>query len=303
MTVQRQSDWQMLDPQQREREYSPSSAIGGDYRPYVRAYAQESALARSKCKHISSLQYGQLASQTLDLFVPDVSSAVGPPPLLVFIHGGYWQELSKRDSFFAAADCARNGIAFAAIDYTLAPEADVDGIVTECRVALDWLHGEAASLGFDKNRIFIAGSSAGAHLAAMTTLGRLNPQEDGVGQHCAGLVLVSGIYELEPLIGTSINEALGLDVDAARRNSPLLESVRGFPPTILCWGEFETFEFKRQSRAFASHLDQSGTRVRTFEVAGKNHFDIILDLARPVTRLGEAVIEFVLQERPDHAVL
>jgi len=280
-------------------EYSPSSAIGGDYQQYLQAYSDESMHARSRCKQISSHQYGKLISQSLDLVVPGKPSEGAPPPLLVFIHGGYWQELSKRDSFFAAADCARTGIAFAAIDYTLAPEATLDEIASECRCAIGWLHHRAASLGFDRNRIFVAGSSAGAHLAAMTALGCPDRSKAGI----AGLVLVSGIYELEPLIGTSVNDKLGLDVDAARRNSPLLHLVSDLPPAIVCWGEIETLEFKRQSRAFADHLDQSGIPVGIFEVTGKNHFDIILDLARPGTRLGEAIIEFVLEERLDHAVV
>lgn len=303
MTGEEQTDWRLFNRQEREREYSPSSAIGGDYRQFLRAYANESALARSHCQEVSSFLYGQRPSQSLDLAVPAMPPECGLPPLLVFIHGGYWQELSKQESFFAAADCARNGIAFAAIDYTLAPEADLDQVLSECRDALDWLHGRAASLGFDHNRIFVAGSSAGAHLAAMTAPGSSNRQQVGIARPCAGLILVSGIYDLEPLIGTSVNDALGLTVDAARRNSPQFASADGFPPTILCWGEVETFEFKRQSRAFAAHLVQSGIRVHAFEVAGKNHFDIILDLARPATRVGEAVIEFVLEERPDHAVV
>jgi len=280
-------------------EYSPSSAIGGDYQQYLRAYSEISMQARSQCDRVSSYHYGQSPRQSLDLVVPGKPAEGAPPPLIVFIHGGYWQELSKRDSFFAAADCARTGIAFAAIDYTLAPEAPLDEIVSECRSAIGWLHRRATSLGFDRNRIFVAGSSAGAHLAAMTALGCPDRLKEGI----AGLVLVSGIYELEPLIGTSVNDKLGLDVDAARRNSPLLYPVSDLPSTIVCWGEIETSEFKRQSHEFADHLRHSGISVRTFEVAMKNHFDIILDLAGRGTRLGEAVIEFVLEERLDHAVV
>lgn len=299
MTGQEQSVWRRYQAREREVEYSPSSAIGGDYQRYVRAYTDESMQARSHCRQVSSYQYGKLLSQSLDLAVPTKPEEDDPPPLLVFIHGGYWQELSKRESFFAAADCVRTGIAFAAIDYTLAPEADLDQIVSECRDALVWLHRRAASLGFDRNRIFVAGSSAGAHLAAMTAFGCANRLQEGL----AGLVLVSGIYELEPLIGTSVNDKLGLDVDAARRNSPLLHPVPGFPPAIVCWGEVETSEFKRQSRAFANHLDQSGIPVRTFEVPAKNHFDIILDLARPPARLGRETTQFILAGRLDHAVV
>ncbi len=282
------STWRQLDPEAREREYSPSSCIGGNYKPFVQAYIDCSHRARAATPVQLNLQYGRGATQRLDLFVPPAkTSSAEPPPLLVFIHGGYWQELSKDDSSFAATDCVAQGIAYAALDYTLAPRASVAQIVAECRNALNWLHGNAQRLGFDSQRIVIAGSSAGAHLAAMTAL-----PSAGV-EHVRAAVLVSGIYELEPLIGTSINAALGLTSEAARELSPALRDVSGFPPSIVCWGEVETAEFKRQSRDFAAQLDAAGTACQVFEVPRRNHFDIILDLADPQTLLGRAVTELI----------
>jgi len=283
MSVMR-STWCSLDAGSREREYSPSSCIGGDYQSYIRAYAERSREARSKNPVRCDLRYGVHAAQCLDLFVPPHPSAgatPGSPPLLVFIHGGYWQELSKEDSAFPATDCVRQGIAYAAIDYTLAPHATLAQMVVECREALSWLHGNAASLGFDAERIVVAGSSAGAHLAAMAAL--------PATRRVRGAVLVSGIYELEPLVGTSINEAVGLSIAGAREASPALQALEGFPPSIVCWGEVETREFKRQSLDFAARLERAGSACRFFEVPQRNHFDVILDLADPGTVLGRAV--------------
>jgi arylformamidase len=283
--------WRSLDAGAREREYSPSSCIGGDYRPFVAAYAERSAKVRSRTPGQLDLRYGARAAQRLDLFMPRraAADAAGErPPLLVFIHGGYWQELSKQESAFAAADCVAQGIAFAAIDYTLAPQASVADIVVECRAALSWLHGHAATLGFDAGRIVVAGSSAGAHLAAMTAL----PAPAGAG-FVKAAVLVSGIYELEPLIGTSINAAVGLTPESARSLSPALRDLRGFPPAIVCWGAVETAEFKRQSRDFAARLERAGTACQVFEVPQRNHFDVILDLADPGALLGQAVADLI----------
>ncbi|MBZ0217630.1 MAG: hypothetical protein K8F25_13810, partial [Fimbriimonadaceae bacterium] len=103
----------------------------------------------------------------------------------------------------------------------------------------------------------------------------------------AAAILVSGIFELEPLIGTSVNEALGLDKNAARANSPLLKELCGFPPTLVACGRVETDEFMRQSYAFASALAAAGTPVRTMIAENRNHFDVILDLANPATSLGQ----------------
>jgi arylformamidase len=280
--------WRNLDPEARDREYSPSSCIGGDYKPFVQAYVDRSLAARAATPGRLNLQYGRGDTRRLDLFVPPAAAgSADPPPLLVFIHGGYWQELSKNDSSFAATDCVAQGIAYAALGYTLAPRASVAQIVAECRSAVNWLHANAQSLGIDAQRIVVAGSSAGAHLAAMTALPSV-----GVAQVKAA-VLVSGIYELEPLIGTSINPALGLTPEAAREISPALRNLQGFPPSIVCWGEVETGEFKRQSRDFAAQLDAVDTPCQVFEVPRRNHFDIILDLADPQTQLGRAVTELI----------
>ena len=288
--------WRTWDSATREREYSPSSCIGGNYQPHIAAYAERSAAARAQFAGSAArldLAYGASASQRLDFFGPVASASVGVavealrlPPLLVFIHGGYWQELSKEESSFAATDALAQGFAFAALDYTLAPAATVAAMVAECRQALVWLHAQAGALGFDPARIVVAGSSAGAHLAAMCALPGTQ-----AAHVVRGAVLVSGIYEVEPLVGTSINDALGLDAAAARAVSPALAAgLRGFPPSVVCWGEVETAEFKRQGRDFASRLRQAGSRCEVFEAPARNHFDVILDLADPATRLGAAAV-------------
>jgi arylformamidase len=271
-------DWRRLSTEEREREYSPSSCIGGNYQPYIRAYAELSAAARRAHPPLT-IRYGATEQQTLDLFIPE---GVAQPPVLVFFHGGYWQELSKGDSAFAAPHCLTAGIAYAAVDYTLAPSATLSAIVEECRAAV-------ASLSrFD--RLVVAGSSAGAHLAAMVAL--------AADQRVQGAVLVSGIYDLEPLIGTSIDEALGLDAATAARNSPLRQSLKGFPPSLVCWGENETDQFKWQSRAFAQALRRVGTECVAFECPGRNHFDVILDLADPATVLGRRTLDLIQSTAP-----
>lgn len=275
--------------EEREREYSPSSCIGGNYSPYLDEYARRSAAARQGAARHLELSYGDAAAHRLDLFLPAPASAGRPPPLLLFIHGGYWQELSKASSSFAAPDCTEAGMAFAAIDYTLAPQASVHDIALECRRALRWLHQHAKELGFDPQRIVVAGSSAGAHLAALCCLRGWKDTPDLPDGVPAAAVLVSGIYDLQPLVGTRINEALSLDPDGARAVSPQLLSLEGFPPSVVCWGEIETSEFKRQGREFARALKDVGAqRQPCIEAAGRNHFDVILDLARPGTPLGDA---------------
>ena len=285
------SPWRDFDEATREREYSPSSCIGGNYQAFVAAYSQRSAQARAATPGHLNLRYGPGAAQRLDLFVPPGAAGQRAPPLLVFIHGGYWQELSKDDSSFAAPDCVRQGIAFAALDYTLAPAATVQHMVDECTQALTWLQAHAGAWGFDPQRMAVAGSSAGAHLAAMAAMSA-NPAAARAGNRCCvrAAVLVSGIYELEPLVGTSINGALALTAHTAQAVSPALQPLAGFPPSIVCWGAVETAEFKRQGQDFSTRLRAAGCRCDMFEVPARNHFDVIFDLVDPATVLGAATL-------------
>jgi arylformamidase len=270
--------------EEREREYSPSSCIGGNYQPFIAAYKNNSLAARTYAagnggawtKHV----YGDKPSQCLDFCLPpSTNNGNRKPSLLIFIHGGYWQELSAKDSLFPAPGCIDNGSAFAAIDYTLAPTATMAEIVAECRLAISWLISHAESLGFDAKRVVLAGSSAGAHLAASVALA-----------HAAQLhavVLVSGVYDLRPLVGTSINDAVGLTDKTALEHSPLFYLEPGFPRALVCWGEIETQAFKKQSETFANALRNIGTSCTTFEVTARNHFDVILDLTSASTPLGK----------------
>ncbi|HXN73918.1 MAG TPA: alpha/beta hydrolase [Candidatus Acidoferrales bacterium] len=276
-----------------EREYSPSRCVPSAG-PFLAEYEIRSRKAEQLLACQKDLRWGDRLDETLDFF----PAASRDAPLLVFIHGGYWQELSKNESLFAAADCIANGIAFAAINYTLAPLARVETIVDQCRRAVAWLHRRAGVIGFDSGRLYLSGSSAGGHLAAMM-LAKGWQHTAGVSDDAiAGAVLLSGIYDLEPLVGTNIAAPLHLTTADAVGLSPIRLPLGRPLPTIIAWGENETSEFKRQSGSYASRLESAGFSVSAFEVAGANHFDIVLDLADPATALGRATLELIGASAP-----
>ncbi len=282
------SNWRNWPLAEREREYSPSSCVAA-IEPFLDAYVARSRDAETHFRCQKNLQWGEQPDEIFDYF----PAASADAPLLVYIHGGYWQEHSKDESLFAAPDCIANGIAYAAIDYTLAPQASVGFIVEQCRRAIASLHRKASALGFDARRIYVSGNSAGAHLTAMLLVAGWQSAYGLADDVVAGAVLLSGIYDLEPLMGTYIDAALhltGEDVDAL---SPLRLKLGRPVRTIVAWGDNETAEFKRQSRTFAATLVSAGFPVSAFELAGTNHFDIVFGLAHRGSVLGDATLEMI----------
>jgi arylformamidase len=269
-----------------DREYSPSSRVG-NIMPYIRRYEELSAAARSQLYVRRDLPYGPTPAETLDFFP---ATRVGAP-LHLFIHGGYWQELGKDESSFAAPAFVAAGAAFAALDYALAPAASMDEIVRQTRAAVAWLHRNAQRLGYDGGRIHVSGHSAGGHLVGML-LATDWQREFGVPANViSGATAISGIFDLEPIRLTYVNAPIGMDAAAARRNSPIHQPPRLPVPLILTYGENETDEFKRQTRAYRSACTRAGVPSRVVAMPGRNHFDAVLELADPESGLGRAVFE------------
>lgn len=274
-----------------EREYSPSSCID-DINTYIERYIHLSKKAKEHARQqdtlIADLAYGLLPDECLDLYLP---SRGNNKKLLIYIHGGYWQELSKEESSFAASNFQQHGCYFAAINYSLAPDVSLSEIVNQNRKALAWLWMRAQEFGFDINEIYLCGSSAGAHLAMemlYTQWQDFIPAEIIKTQKhhlraplnpIKGICAVSGIYDLTPIAQTYINEPLNLTPTEITVNSPLFELPLAKVPVIFAFGEHETHEFKRQSQAMYQKLKQEAFPVIIKEIAARNHFDVIIDLA------------------------
>jgi arylformamidase len=280
--------WREWSLEKLEREYSPSSCVPS-ITPFLEAYVSRSQAAAKQLPNRANLKWGPGADELYDFFPAASPSA----PLLVFFHGGYWQEHSKDDVLFVAADCVRNGIAYASVNYTLAPNISVAGIIDQCRLAVRAIHGQSKELGFDSQRLFVGGSSAGAHLASMFLLDGWQKGSEASPGKIAGAILLSGVFDLAPLVPTYINEALNLNGQEARRISPLYQPLGPPVPVIVAWGENEPSEFKRQGQTFASRLQSAKFPVTALEVPVANHFDIVFEIADPSTTLGRLSLSMI----------
>jgi arylformamidase len=209
-------------------------------------------------RQVVELRYGPLPRNMLLTAVEDKPTT----EILVYVHGGYWQDLSVRDSLFLSNIAKQSGMGFVAVGYSLAPQATVREIINEIICALTFVRA-----GNLDRRLTVVGSSAGAHLVACA----LHRRSDLVDR----AVLLSGIYDLRPLVTTYINGPLGLDADEAAALSPLLENAPDVSDkaVIIAIGEHETEAFHEQTRRYAEHLG-----VGYQMVAGRHHFDLPLYL-------------------------
>ncbi|WP_171097911.1 alpha/beta hydrolase [Ruegeria sp. HKCCD7255] len=254
-----------------EQAYSPSSMVGGDISPYLASYAALSAQARTNNTVRENLRYGDAPTQVLDVFPARDANA----PLHVFIHGGYWRALSQRDSAVMAPAVVDAGQSFATLNYTLAPDARLPQMISECRDAMLWLAQEAQALGIDPRRITLSGHSAGAHLAAMVMATSADALAKA-GLRVREVILISGIFDLEPISLVSVNEPLQLTPVDIHDLSPILHLPTPGPHYHVTVAEHDTPEFIRQSRDYAEALRKAGHSV-SFELQrGMQHFDIIM---------------------------
>ena len=228
----------------------------------------------------SGLTFCQASGLQLDLFgtMPGQKR-----PVVMFIHGGYWRALSRGQSAFAAPMLAAQGIACAVPDYRLAPEASMTEIIGDCRRALCWLWHNADALGLDRDRIIVTGSSAGGHLAAAVAQPGWQAALGLPEQPLHACLPVSGLFELAPLAASHVQDWMQF-TQAELAASPQRQPPVGLRGALaLAAGPGEAMGFHRQSAAFAQ---VTGWQVH--EMAERNHFDVILDLAdraSPLSRL------------------
>jgi arylformamidase len=253
-----------------EREYSPSSRVGGTSLPFIDDYVVRSAAA------------AEILGERVQVLPGGTRLVVAGPgaPLLVFVHGGYWQALDAESSMYLAPQALAHGWSYAAVEYTLAPDADLPTMVRQCRASLAALGRQG-----EHGPVVLAGHSAGAHLAAMSALVAASSLP------VDRVVLLSGVFDLRPLVHTTVNDPLGLDDDAAAAVSPALLPVErsdgGGPPAVMvAVGESETDAFHAQSHVYAARLRLAGLAVTELVCAGRHHFDIVDDLVDPASDVG-----------------
>ncbi len=264
-----------------EAEYNNRARVKNSAEIIAR-WTEASAAARADLAPERDIVYGPRARNVYDLYRPAVEAARAP--VVAYIHGGYWQRGSKDDYAFVARELVARGVTVALPSYSLCPEASIADIVDEMEQFLASLWQRT------KRRPALVGHSAGGHLAAVLMASGAK-RGDAPSDLVKAAYGISGVYDLPPLIPTSLNIALRLDEPTARRLSPMFGARPAHAGTFVAGvGGNESPEFIRQARDFAAAWSSGSLETRCHIVPGADHFTMVDELTRPGSEMLECVI-------------
>ncbi|ARQ02677.1 alpha/beta hydrolase [Pseudorhodoplanes sinuspersici] len=268
------STWTSLTQGERDAAYDNNGAVA-DSPALIEKRNRGSAAYRKAHPAGLDIPYGPKERNRWDLYPAKNADA----PCLVFIHGGYWQRNTREDFATFMAGVQAHGWSAALPGYSLAPEAKLGDIVGEIRAALDWLKAEGPKHGI-AGPVILSGWSAGGHLTAMALDHPL----------VAAGFAISGVYDLEALRDTKLNQLLQLTDDEIATLSPLRLPMVNKPMTIA-YGTAELPALVNDSRNLHAMRAAAHAPGVLLPVAHANHFNILEQLADPEGQLTLAALD------------
>ena len=245
--------------------------------------ARSAAVAAAAGAGTLDIRYGEAARETFDFF-PASGAALG---LLVYFHAGYWQSRDKSLFRFIAPAFTAQGLQVALVNYPLCPHVSLGHLLDATRRGLVAVRAHAITHGGADLPVVVAGHSAGGHIAVELALLESTAP-------LAGVLALSGVYDLAPLRGTTLNVNLGLEVSTAQRYSPLHRvPTRALPPAVFAVGGDETPAFLQQNQQMAHAWQQAGHPAQVEEVPGTDHFTVLEELVRAGSPLQRRVLALV----------
>lgn len=262
-------DWRTMSQQDRDRGLNNGEHVSGSVE-MVAGWEQRSGELRKRYPAHIDLRYGPRERNRIDFL-----KAADEAPTLLFIHGGYWQNRAKEVFTVMAEGPMAHGINVALIGYTLAPDVKLDEIVAEIHAGIDFLNRQLPALGAAAEGIVVSGWSAGGHL---TSIALSHPKVR------AGMA-ISGIYDLDPIRHSYLNEKLRADGPTVHRHSPMMQQGGPLKPLSLVVGSAELPLLRKQTADFAGHRAKFGLPVTYEEIPGANHFTIMDEMMSPQGRI------------------
>lgn len=239
---------------------------------------------RARRPHVLGLAYGEREREFVDVFPADAPDA----PVLIYFHGGYWRTGSARENNYIAEPFVGAGACIAVVNYDLCPTVPIGTVVAQARNAVCWVAANIGAHGGDASRLFLMGHSAGAHLVAMALADDTGavPHDDLIGA-----AVVSGIYDLDPVVRAAVNGEIGLATADVAAFSPLNHPPRAAIPLIVAVGLAESEEWVRQSRLYEDCAKAAGCPVERVDLPGADHYRPLFDLFEADDPLRAAILK------------
>jgi arylformamidase len=271
-----------------ERRYNNRAAVP-EFAQHFDRWTRLSKTARDELDCDLDIPYGDHPMEKIDIFRAEGRSRA----LLMFIHGGYWRSLDKRDHSFLATELVKRGITVAMPNYALCPSVKVDDIVRQMLKATAWVYRTGSRYGAFGNSLYVAGHSAGGHLATMMMAAQWDRYDPELpATMIEGALTISGVYDLTELLQVpSLNTDLRLDEPSAVKLSPAFMRPATNAPVWTVVGGKEIAGFQDQHQL----LRKQWKDVVTADIPSPddNHFSIVERFADPKSALFSAGLQMM----------
>ena len=271
-----------------ERRYNNRAAVP-EYAQHFDRWTRLSKTARDELDSDLDIAYGDHPMEKIDIFRAEGRSRA----LLMFIHGGYWRSLDKRDHSFIATELVKLGVTVALPNYALCPSVTIEEIVQQMLKATAWLYRTGSRYGAFGNSLYVAGHSAGGHLAAMMLAAQWPRYgADLPDKIVEGALSISGVYDLTPIVNVpSVNTDVRLTEESAIKLSPAFMPPATDAPLYVAVGGKEIEGFRQQH----DEIKQRWSQVIAEDVPcpRDNHFSILETFGNPESELFKAALRMM----------
>jgi arylformamidase len=235
--------------------------------------------------------YGPSAVEGLDVFPARQPNA----PVFIYIHGGAWRQGEAKNYAFAAEMLVDAGVNFVVPDFAPVSHfgGDLVAMAAQVRRAVAWTYTNAAQFGGDAARLYLAGHSSGAHLAAVALTSDWEAEFGIPSSFIAGALLISGIYDMRPVRLSKRSNYLTFTDASEDAMSPQRHLERLRAKLIVAVGGKDSPEFVRQARDFTAAARALGKEVEHVEVPLYNHFEMSESLGNPYGPAGRAALRLM----------
>lgn len=278
------SSYKGFRPDELEYQYNPRVSVP-EYPQLAAARSAQARKVRDSAKSWLDVPYGNSPREILDIYAADR----GGGPVLVYIHGGYWRSGSKEDNCNFVPLFAGRGATVVLVEYDLCPQVTVSEIVRQVRSAVAWTFRNIERYGAQPAQLYISGHSAGGHLTAMVLAH--DWEKEGLPEDCLkGAVATSGVYDLEMVTRTSVQEQVRLTPQLIKDNSPFVHPPRPVCPVIVAVGGNEPRGWQQMSEDFFRLCQDRGVPCEYLVVPGANHYTMSEHLADGNSPLSRAML-------------